>query len=118
MSPFAAFCAAPQTVLLGTAGPLWFWLLLAGVAVFIFVTYRRPADFTIVVRQGDVSLSGKLPASKRAAIGEFFRRNLATARRLTVRGTWGTQGKLRVSVSGSASPDQRQQIRNFLLTEL
>ena len=77
------------------------------------------ADFEIRHRPGGrVSVRGRVPASKVAAIRAFFDRDLEPAGAVVIRGSFGPGRALRLRISGRLSPGQRLRTRNFLMDHL
>lgn len=91
----------------------------AGVALVAALRGWRPGShFVIRYRRGDVRVRGQVPSRKVGLIREFFARDLRPPGGVTVAGRYGNQRALRLSISGTLSPAQRQRVRNFLLEHL
>jgi hypothetical protein len=75
-----------------------------------------PAEYSIRYSRGTVEFRGKFPRSRRAVVEEFFQREFAGSRRITVAARKASQGGLRFVVGGSVTDGDRQRIRNFFQT--
>jgi hypothetical protein len=103
---------------LGARSPVLLIVVVAAVVLLALMAGRRGlgSDFTIKrSRGGQVSVRGRIPASKVGAIRSFFARDLGTPHAVSVRGSVGSGRSLRLQVVGRLSPGQRQQVRNFLV---
>jgi hypothetical protein len=93
------------------------------IAVLVFVValvvhFLRPAcNLRIIVRNGQVEVTGRALTGRRGHVVDFFQYNLPEARQGWVEGHWDGR-RLRLRFSGGLSGGQQQRIRNFLLTIL
>ncbi len=93
---------------------------IAAVGLFLLLVFhflRRPCNFRIRVRQGNVEISGSALAAKTALINDFFQRDLPEVRQARIQGYWDGR-RLRLHFGGELSPAHQQRIRNFLLMTL
>ena len=73
-----------------------------------------PAEYVIRYSRGLVRFDGKFPASRRAEVEEFFKREFAGHGRIKVSAVRVPKRGLRFVIRGKMTPGDRQQIRNFL----
>jgi hypothetical protein len=95
-----------------------FQLLVGGVILTLLAHFLWPrSDFTIRVRGGSVGCSGKLPAAQKDAISTFLLDDLRVRNPVKIMGSWQA-GRLHLWFHGPLTTDQKQRVRNFLLTRL
>lgn len=98
---------------------MWPWLIILLVAWLIWRYSRPGGDCVIRLSRGAVSIRGKMSPGRRVDIERFLLEQFPEVRRLRidVRYPRGSEA-LRLDITGSLSPGDRQQIRNFLTTTL
>jgi hypothetical protein len=74
------------------------------------------AEFVIRYSRGTVRFDGKFPASRRAEVAEFFKREFAEHERIKVSAIQAQKRVLRFVIRGKLTVGDKQQIRNFLRT--
>lgn len=75
-----------------------------------------PAEFVICYSRGRVRCKGKFPASKRAEVEEFFKREFPESGTIKVSAVKVPPRALRFVIRGKIAEGDRQRIRNFLRT--
>jgi hypothetical protein len=74
------------------------------------------AEYVIRSSRGVVRFEGKFPASRRAEVAEFLKREFAEHDRIKISAVRTPQRVLRFGIRGKMTDGDRQQIRNFLRT--
>jgi hypothetical protein len=94
-------------------------LLVAGVGSIIWSMLSPPVLFRILLRDGHVRTTGRVPPRASAEIEEFFQANFSHQQQLCVDVLPPTaRFRSRVHITGTLSEGEKQLIRNFLLTHL
>jgi hypothetical protein len=75
-----------------------------------------PAEYVIRYSHGTVRFKGKFPASRRAEVEEFFKREFAADKPIRVSAVRAPQQGLRFVIRGKIPGGDRQRIRNFFRT--
>jgi hypothetical protein len=88
-------------------------ILVAFFGVICWTVLHPPAEFSIHYSRGAVQFKGKFPRSRYPEVEEFFKREFAGHRRITVLAIKARQGGLRIVVRGTVTEGDRQRIRNF-----
>lgn len=94
-------------------------LLVAGAGWIAWSMLAPPVLFRVSVTHGRVRILGRLPPQSVADIEEFFRTNFCCDRNFCVTVISPTsQFQSRIQITGQVSEDEKQRIRNFLLTRI
>lgn len=74
-----------------------------------------PSNLRIVIKSGQVDVSGRALTGRRSQVSDFVKNNLPEVHHARVEGYWDGR-RLRLHFKGDLSPGDRQRVRNFLLT--
>ena len=88
-------------------------VVMGGICWSLFV---QPAEFVICYARDRVRFKGRFPASRRAEVEEFFKREFSECGTIKVSAVRVPPRALRFVIRGKIAEGDRQRIRNFLRT--
>lgn len=94
------------------------FLIPAAIVWLLWWALRPRADFTILVDDRDIRIRGRFPEALRGKLVRFLREDVFLRGNVKITGRRERGGYLALHFSGRVFQEDRQRIRNFLVTLL
>ena len=94
------------------------FVLLALIVLLLWWAFRPRPDFTILVDDREIRIRGRFPEALRGRLIQFLREDVLLRGKVKISGRRRRDGYLTLDFQGAVFQEDRQRIRNYLVSVL